>query len=173
MRCRRQCHHARRACPFHTAQCRYCRAGGAPRHRERGRTSDRRQRDTWGEGETEVMEVEVQNTPTPTVHFGTRLSSGTPNHKEPMVRPMHEPTRLSSGTPNHKEPMVRPMHEPTRCGARTSRGIPCQSPAVRGKRRCRMHGGAPGSGAPSGRRNGNGRRACATRWLHAARHWLE
>lgn len=51
--------------------------------------------------------------------------------------------------------MTRPMHEPTRCGARTRRGTPCQSPAVRGKRRCRMHGGAPGSGAPCGRRNGN------------------
>ncbi len=27
---------------------------------------------------------------------------------------------------------------------------PCMSPAVRGKRRCRMHGGAAGSGAPRG-----------------------
>lgn len=26
-------------------------------------------------------------------------------------------------------------------------------PAMRGKRRCRMHGGAPGSGAPKGNRN--------------------
>jgi hypothetical protein len=31
---------------------------------------------------------------------------------------------------------------------------PCQSPAVAGKTRCRMHGGAAGSGAPKGRRNG-------------------
>ena len=51
--------------------------------------------------------------------------------------------------------MLGPMHGATRCGAKTRRGTPCQSPAVRGKRRCRMHGGAPGSGAPSGRRNGN------------------
>src|SRR5262249_8904794 len=28
-------------------------------------------------------------------------------------------------------------------------------PAVQGRKRCRMHGGAPGSGAPSGERNGN------------------
>ncbi|WP_420818736.1 HGGxSTG domain-containing protein [Occallatibacter savannae] len=28
-----------------------------------------------------------------------------------------------------------------RCGARTRRGAPCGSPAVRGKKRCRMHGG--------------------------------
>jgi len=27
------------------------------------------------------------------------------------------------------------------------------SPAVSGKRRCRMHGGAPGSGAPLGNKN--------------------
>lgn len=30
---------------------------------------------------------------------------------------------------------------------------PCRSPAVRGKKRCRMHGGAPGSGAPRGNKN--------------------
>jgi len=29
----------------------------------------------------------------------------------------------------------------------------CRSPAVRGKKRCRMHGGAPGSGPPRGNRN--------------------
>ncbi len=27
------------------------------------------------------------------------------------------------------------------------------SPAVKGKKRCRMHGGAPGSGAPKGNKN--------------------
>ena len=32
-------------------------------------------------------------------------------------------------------------------------GGSCRSPAVRGKRRCRMHGGAPGSGAPRGNQN--------------------
>ena len=50
--------------------------------------------------------------------------------------------------------MLGPMHGATRCGAKTRRGTACQSPAVR-ERRCRMHGGAPGSGAPSGSRNGN------------------
>lgn len=29
-----------------------------------------------------------------------------------------------------------------RCGARTRGGAPCRGPAVRGKRRCRLHGGA-------------------------------
>ena len=40
-----------------------------------------------------------------------------------------------------------------RCGARTRSGIPCRSPAVAGKRKCRMHGGAKGSGAPVGNKN--------------------
>jgi uncharacterized protein YjcR len=40
-----------------------------------------------------------------------------------------------------------------RCGANTRAGVPCRSPAVRGKRRCRMHGGARGSGAPKGNKN--------------------
>ena len=41
-----------------------------------------------------------------------------------------------------------------KCGAKTRIGSACQSPAVKGKGRCRMHGGALGSGAPSGERNG-------------------
>jgi hypothetical protein len=45
------------------------------------------------------------------------------------------------------------MNQAPRCRARTRSGNPCQSPAVRGKRRCRMHGGAPGSGAPIGNKN--------------------
>ena len=40
-----------------------------------------------------------------------------------------------------------------RCGAKTRRGTACQSPAVDGKKRCRMHGGATGSGAPKGNTN--------------------
>lgn len=59
------------------------------------------------------------------------------------------------------KPMQRMTNEPLalreapRCGARTRRGTPCQSPTVSGRKRCRMHGGAPGSGAPKGDRNGN------------------
>jgi hypothetical protein len=41
----------------------------------------------------------------------------------------------------------------TRCGALTRRGTPCRGPAVRNRRRCRMHGGtAPG--APPGPKHG-------------------
>ena len=49
------------------------------------------------------------------------------------------------------------LRQAPRCLARTRRGTPCQSPAVAGKIRCRMHGGAAGSGAPKGERNGNWR----------------
>jgi uncharacterized protein YjcR len=40
-----------------------------------------------------------------------------------------------------------------RCGAKTRSGGACRSQAVNGKKRCRMHGGAPGSGAPRANQN--------------------
>ena len=46
-----------------------------------------------------------------------------------------------------------PMLRSPRCGARTRSGHPCKAPAARGKKRCRMHGGATGSGAPIGNQN--------------------
>jgi uncharacterized protein YjcR len=46
-----------------------------------------------------------------------------------------------------------PMLASRRCGAKTRSGKPCRSPAVHGKKRCRMHGGAAGSGAPRGNQN--------------------
>ncbi len=46
-----------------------------------------------------------------------------------------------------------PMRASRRCGARTRSGTPCRAPAVSGKARCRMHGGARGSGAPIGNTN--------------------
>jgi hypothetical protein len=45
------------------------------------------------------------------------------------------------------------MHASRRCGARTRAGTSCRSPAVSGKKRCRMHGGSPGAGAPRGNQN--------------------
>jgi len=59
--------------------------------------------------------------------------------QEPTDEPVHQ--RLSR------------MNQAPRCGARTRNGSPCRSPAVRGKRRCRMHGGAAGSGGQAGNRN--------------------
>jgi hypothetical protein len=39
------------------------------------------------------------------------------------------------------------------CGARTRGGGPCRNHPIRGRPRCRLHGGAPGTGAPRGNRN--------------------
>jgi uncharacterized protein YjcR len=46
-----------------------------------------------------------------------------------------------------------PMLASPRCGARTRMVASCRSPAVSGKKRCRMHGGAKGSGAPKNNQN--------------------
>ena len=46
-----------------------------------------------------------------------------------------------------------PMLASPRCGAKTRSGSSCRSPAVQGKKRCRMHGGAPGSSAPKANQN--------------------
>jgi uncharacterized protein YjcR len=56
---------------------------------------------------------------------------------------------MASEHPRNTGPMVNSP----RCGAKTRRGTACRSPAVQGKRRCRMHGGAHGSGAPAGNQN--------------------
>ena len=50
-------------------------------------------------------------------------------------------------------PITGPMLASRRCGAKIRSGRSCRSPAVRGKRRCRMHGGASESGAPGGNQN--------------------
>ena len=55
-------------------------------------------------------------------------------------------------TGTHKR-NTAPMLMSPRCGAKTRKGTSCRSPAVSGKKRCRMHGGAEGSGAPKGNRN--------------------
>ena len=54
---------------------------------------------------------------------------------------------------SNRAPTTGPMQASPRCGAKTRRGGRCRAPAVRSKRRCRMHGGAKGSGAPRGNRN--------------------
>ena len=70
--------------------------------------------------------------------------------------PSEEP-RCGAGVKKLKNSTDNPM-QPTnlakapRCGARTRSGTECRSPAVRGKQRCRMHGGNS-SGAPKGNRN--------------------
>jgi hypothetical protein len=46
-----------------------------------------------------------------------------------------------------------PMLASPSCGAKTRSGGACRSPAVHGRKRCRMHGGAQGSGAPRANQN--------------------
>ena len=40
-----------------------------------------------------------------------------------------------------------------RCGARTRDGRLCRNHPIRRRQRCRLHGGAKGTGAPRGNRN--------------------
>jgi hypothetical protein len=63
------------------------------------------------------------------------------------------PRKIMSGEASNN---TGPMLASQRCGAKTRSGKPCRSPAVSGKKRCRMHGGAPGSGAPRGNALENG-----------------
>lgn len=52
------------------------------------------------------------------------------------------------------QPMEARLLNAPRCQARTRQANPCRSPAVKGKRVCRMHGGAKGTGAKRGKANG-------------------
>jgi hypothetical protein len=47
------------------------------------------------------------------------------------------------------------MAKAPRCGAKTRAGHTCRQAVVKDRSRCRMHGGAKGSGGPRGNRNGN------------------
>ena len=59
-----------------------------------------------------------------------------------------------------------------RCGARTRAGGACQCPAIRGRKRCRLHGGRS-PGAPQGRDNGNYRDGTFTAEAVEERQWLK
>ena len=80
----------------------------------------------------------------------------------------HGPSQLCSDL-SHKPSQLRSA---LRCGAKTRSGKPCQSPAVAGRARCRMHGGAKGSGGPSGARNGNYKHGRYTAETRATRKWI-
>lgn len=69
-----------------------------------------------------------------------------------------------TNNPMHPTSLVERLAQAPRCLARTRSGKACQSPAVKGKQRCRMHGGK-GSGAPQGNRNArkHGARSAETR----------
>ena len=58
-----------------------------------------------------------------------------------------------------------------RCGARTRAGGACQCPAIRDRKRCRLHGGRS-TGAPKGRGNGNFKDGAFTAEAIEERQWL-
>jgi hypothetical protein len=66
---------------------------------------------------------------------------------------------------------LRKLSRVPRCGARTRRGSPCQRPAMRGRKRCRLHGGLS-PGAPRGPKNGNFRNGDWTAEAIEERKWL-
>ena len=57
------------------------------------------------------------------------------------------------------------------CGAKTRTGSPCRRPPVRGRKRCRLHGGLS-PGAPRGSRNGNYTNGDWTREALEERRWV-
>jgi hypothetical protein len=69
-------------------------------------------------------------------------------------------------------PETETVSQFARCGAKTRSGAPCKSAPVTGRRRCRMHGGADGSGAPKGEKNGNYKHGRYTQKVAATRQWL-
>src|SRR6516225_2476469 len=67
----------------------------------------------------------------------------------------HDPMRQDPMRQADIERRLANLAKAPRCGARTRAGHPCKQAAVSGRARCRMHGGAKGSGGPRGDRNGN------------------
>jgi glucans biosynthesis protein len=59
-----------------------------------------------------------------------------------------------------------------RCGAKTRAGGACQCPAIRGRKRCRLHGGRS-PGAPRDRNNGNFKDGTFTAEAVEERQWLK
>jgi predicted DNA-binding transcriptional regulator AlpA len=77
------------------------------------------------------------------------------------INPMHQSIETRLGN----------LRRALRCGAKTRAGAPCQSPAVHGRSRCRMHGGL-NPGAPRGARNGNFKDGTWTTEAIEERRWL-
>ena len=129
--------------------------------------------------------------------FGTRLSSelgpswrsdkylssirwrGAKADARPSRPPLGDTTMFKTMTAWGRPQMVHNLMQPStpepenfrnapRCQARTRAKMSCRSPAVSGKRVCRMHGGTS-PGAPKGERNGRWRTGAWTREARALR----
>jgi hypothetical protein len=76
---------------------------------------------------------------------GAKSAPASPPHTA-RQNPLHHEQRLTLAPPRtgplrNGNPRGNPNAAP-RCGAKTRSGCPCKAPALRGKLRCRMHGGA-------------------------------
>ena len=60
---------------------------------------------------------------------------------------------------------------PVVCGAKTRKGTPCQRVPLRGRKRCRLHGGLS-PGAPRGTSNGNYKNGYWTADAVQERKWV-
>jgi hypothetical protein len=82
-------------------------------------------------------------------------------------------SRIFSSNPMDQdlETRLKNLRQAPRCGARTRAGTACQRPAIRGRKRCRLHGGLS-PGAPRGRKNGNFRNGNWTAEAIEERRWL-
>jgi hypothetical protein len=69
------------------------------------------------------------------------------------------------------ENLLRNLRQAPRCGAKTRAGTACRRPAMRGRNRCRLHGGLS-PGAPRGAKNGNFRNGNWTADAIEERRWL-
>jgi hypothetical protein len=90
-----------------------------------------------------VSPARAQGFPNKTMRLIVPLTPGGSNVSAAQVKQMNGGHKRNTG----------PMLSSLRCGAKTCSGRPCKSPSVLGKKRCRMHGGALGSGAPRGNKN--------------------
>lgn len=86
------------------------------------------------------------------------------------VFPRDRPHTFSRIAANFREKLgSTPWMDRMSCGAKTRLGTPCRRHPAPGRTRCRLHGGAPGSGAPEGEANGNFRHGRYSRVKRAER----
>jgi hypothetical protein len=69
------------------------------------------------------------------------------------------------------EARLRNLRRALQCGALTRAGKACQRPAIRARKRCRLHGGVS-PGAPRGFKNGNFKNGAWTAEAAEERKWL-
>ena len=109
----------------------------------------------------EARDEIIKTARTATMSGGLIDSASAGGHQELADNPMDQDlaTRLSN------------LRLAPRCGARTRAGTACQRPAIRGQKRCRLHGGLS-PGAPRGVRNGNFKNGDWTKDAIAERKWV-